>query len=174
MRMSHLARCLLSPPHRAPDAQLHCMQLLAVSTACTAHCLLSEQVPSPACTWVEFTFGGTGAVQLAAPSPAWAVREVELPDGGPPVEAYEFDIELRAVALRGAVASDAKLDFQRALRRHARFKLEQRAQLADIYAELGNPRCASPTIAWHKAAQRQNLWLVLLCGSLQPVRPLCW
>ncbi len=102
-------------------------------------------------------------MQLAAPSPARAVREVELPDGGPLVEAYEFDIELRAVALRGAVASDAKLDFQRALRRHARFKLEQRAQLADIYAELGNPRCASPTIAWHKLLSIRTCGLCSCC-----------
>jgi hypothetical protein len=61
-----------------------------------------------------------------------------LPDGD--VDAYEYAVDLRLVALRGAVASDATRDFKRVLRRHARLKLEQRKQLADIYAELGNPR----------------------------------
>ncbi|KAK9845493.1 hypothetical protein WJX81_007872 [Elliptochloris bilobata] len=74
------------------------------------------------------------------------------------------------VALRGAVSSTAALDFRRALRRHARFKLEQRAQLADIYAELVAPRKRG-SAARADAAMLGDAWLgpAIRAGLLQPI-----
>ena len=87
----------------------------------------------------QHTCAGT-LQQAAAAPPARATVQVLPPGASDPVEAYALDVGLRAVALRGAVSSKAAMDFKRVLRRHARFKLEQRAQLADLYAELSATR----------------------------------
>lgn len=75
----------------------------------------------------------------ATPQPAQAIRDVQLPDGSME-EAYELDIPLQVVSLRGTIPADASQDFRKALSRHARFKLSQRGQLKDIYNELSNVR----------------------------------
>ena len=60
------------------------------------------------------------------------------------------------VALRGSVPADVLTDFRHVLSRYARFKHSQRAQVADIYSELSQPRWASPgdTPAVHDPALR--------------------
>lgn len=83
---------------------------------------------------------GTGA-WLHTSQPAEAIREVQLPDGST-VFAYELDVDLKIVALRGSVPSDAILDFRRALSKYGRFQLAQKPQIADIFEELGQPRSA--------------------------------
>ena len=83
---------------------------------------------------------GAGA-WLNTSKPAQAIREVQLPDGST-VFAYELDIDLKIVALRSSVPSDAILDFRRALSKYGRFQLAQKPQIADIFEELGQPRSA--------------------------------
>ena len=89
------------------------------------------------------TFHGQGlsceAGVAATPQHAQALRDVQLPDGSME-EAYEFDIALQVVSLRGTIPADASQDFRKALSRHARIKLSQRSQLKDIYSELSNVR----------------------------------
>ena len=75
----------------------------------------------------------------AIPQHAQAIRDVQLPDGSME-EAYELDIPLQVVSLRGTIPADASQDFRKALSRHARVKLSQRGQLKDIYNELSNVR----------------------------------
>ena len=89
------------------------------------------------------TFHGQGhpcqAGAAATPQHARALRDVQLPDGSME-EAYDFDIGLQVVSLRGTIPADASQDFRKALSRHARVKLSQRGQLKDIYDELSNLR----------------------------------
>jgi len=79
---------------------------------------------------------------LHAAQPAQAIRDVQLPDGST-VSAYELDIALKVVALRGSVPSDANLEFRRALSKYGQFQLAQKAQIADIFDELSQPRSPS-------------------------------
>lgn len=58
------------------------------------------------------------------------------------VQAWEFDVPLRVVALRGSVPGAWPADFKAAAGRHAKLAFEQRAQLADIYDELTGGRQA--------------------------------
>lgn len=74
------------------------------------------------------------------------MKDVELPDGST-VEAFELDIALHVMALRGSVPSDAGLEFRKALSKYGRFKLRQKGQLLDIYEELKDPRSA--TVNFH-------------------------
>jgi len=53
--------------------------------------------------------------------------------------AYEFDIALQVVALRGTIPADISVEFRKALSQYGQFKLSQRGQLKDIFDELGNP-----------------------------------
>lgn len=81
---------------------------------------------------------GTGSWLWSAQQ-AQAIRDVQLPDGSV-VTAYELDIALKIVALRGSVPSDAILEFRHALSKYGRFQLGQKPQIADIFEELGQPR----------------------------------
>ncbi len=79
---------------------------------------------------------------LWSAQPAQAIRDVQLPDGSV-VTAYELEIALKIVALRGSVPSDAILEFRHALSKYGRFQLAQKPQIADIFEELGQPRSLS-------------------------------
>ena len=76
---------------------------------------------------------------LYGAQPAQAIRDVQLPDGST-VTAYELDIALKVVALRGSVPSDAILEFRHALSKYGRFQLAQKPQIEDIFEELNQPR----------------------------------
>lgn len=52
------------------------------------------------------------------------------------LKAWEFDVPLRVVALRGSVPGAWPSDFKTVSGKHARLAYEQRAQLTDIYSEL--------------------------------------
>ena len=65
---------------------------------------------------------------------------MQLPDGSTEM-AYEFDIALQVVALRGTIPADISVEFRKALSQYGQFKLSQRGQLKDIFDELGNPGC---------------------------------
>ena len=56
------------------------------------------------------------------------------------LQAWEFDVPLRVVALRSSVPGAWPADFRAVAGKHARFSLEQRGQLADIYSELTDRR----------------------------------
>ena len=59
------------------------------------------------------------------------------------VKAWEFDVPLRVVALRGSVPGAWPSDFKAVSGKHARLAYEQRAQLTDIYSELTVGRCGA-------------------------------
>lgn len=54
--------------------------------------------------------------------------------------AYELDIAMQVVALRGTIPADVNLEFKTALSKYGHPKLSQRGQLKDIFDELSNPR----------------------------------
>ena len=60
--------------------------------------------------------------------------------GGACVEAWEFDVPLRVVALRGSVPAQGSADFQAAAGRHSKLTLQQRQQLQEIFDELSKSR----------------------------------
>lgn len=76
-----------------------------------------------------------GAAWLANSRSAHAVKDVTL-TGGRLVEAWEFDVPLRVVSLRGSVPAQWTADFQAAAGKHSRVQLQQRLQLQEIYDEL--------------------------------------
>ena len=96
--------------------------------------LLADAVKSTVCT---VSLHATGAA--VGPQHAGAVRAVQLPNGATEM-AYEFDIALQVVALRGTIPADVNLEFRKAMSKYGQFKLSQRNQLKDIFDELGNPR----------------------------------
>ncbi len=55
-------------------------------------------------------------------------------------QAWEFDVPLRVVALRGSVPAQWAADFRTAAGARAHLKLQQRPQLQIIYDELSNVR----------------------------------
>jgi hypothetical protein len=59
------------------------------------------------------------------------------------LKAWEFDVPLRVVALRGSVPGAWPSDFKAVSGKHARLAYEQRAQLTDIYSELTVGRCGA-------------------------------
>ncbi len=85
------------------------------------------------------TLHATGGA--SAPQHAQAVRAVQLPDGSTEM-AYEFDIALQVIALRGSIPADVNLEFRKALSKYGQFRLSQRSQLKDIFEELSNARQA--------------------------------
>ena len=99
----------------------------------------------------------------SAPQHAQAVRAVQLPDGSTEM-AYEFDIALQVVALRGSIPADVNLEFRKALSKYGQFKLSQRSQLKDIFEELSNARQALHAI---------ELFLHTECVNHIPVADLC-
>ena len=56
----------------------------------------------------------------------------------PAPQAWEFDVPLRVVALRGSVPAQWAADFRTAAGPRAQLQLQQRPQLQAIYDELGN------------------------------------
>lgn len=60
--------------------------------------------------------------------------------GGRLLEAWEFDVPLRVVALRGSVPAQWSADFQATAGRHSRLAMQQRLQLQEIFDELGQSR----------------------------------
>ena len=76
---------------------------------------------------------------VAWPQHAQAIRAVQLPDGSTEM-AYELDIAMQVVALRGTIPADVNLEFKTALSKYGHLKLKQRGQLKDIFDELNNPR----------------------------------
>ncbi|CAL8462508.1 g2041 [Coccomyxa elongata] len=106
---------------------------------------------------------------LHTSQPAQAIREVQLPDGST-VFAYELDVDLKIVALRGSVPSDAILDFRRALSKYGRFQLAQKPQTADIFEELGQPSKKN-SAARADAVSLGDAWLgpAIRAGLIQPI-----
>lgn len=134
--------------------------------------------------WLELTCPSGAGAWLHTSQPAQAIREVQLPDGST-VFAYELDVDLKIVALRSSVPSDAILDFRRALSKYGHFQLAQRPQIADIFEELGQPRsaqsCGPPncsqknhTMSWSSPRMCQsilmNTWLSV-CRTVQSTSP---
>ena len=76
---------------------------------------------------------------VAWPQHAQAIRAVQLPDGSTEM-AYELDIAMQVVALRGTIPANVNLEFKTALSKYGHLNLSQRGQLKDIFDELSNPR----------------------------------
>ena len=73
----------------------------------------------------------------AAPPPADArPRPVDLEDGGGSALAYEFTVPLRVTALRSSVPTSWLPSFRKTQGKGARLHFSQRAQLAELFAEL--------------------------------------
>lgn len=123
---------------------------------------IRDTQPYHKCTGVGKFLTGTdhAGAWLHAAQPAQAIRDVQLPDGST-VSAYELDIALKVVALRGSVPSDANLEFRRALSKYGQFQLAQKAQIADIFDELSQPR--SPSWTSHLVACLQTTTRCVTC-----------
>lgn len=55
-------------------------------------------------------------------------------------KAYQYQIDLRVVSLRGSVPSVWVDDFRGAIEGKGRISMSQRGQLLDIFKELSDPR----------------------------------
>lgn len=52
-----------------------------------------------------------------------------------------MEVVLQVVALRGSLPADALTDFRQVFSQYGRLKHSQKAQMAEIFQELQQPRC---------------------------------
>ncbi|KAK9817763.1 hypothetical protein WJX72_001828 [[Myrmecia] bisecta] len=116
----------------------------------------------PACTGLSL---GPGV------APVNALQQVQIPRGEL-VEAYEFNVPLNVVALRGSVPAQWLEEYKDVITKFGGMTVHQRGQLEDIYRELSSSDKKGKTTRTADAVTLGDAYLepAIRAGLLQPIQ----